>query len=993
MKRALNITLLFFLLAGLFFIGISASADTLDIIASDLTYATEGVAPDHSYKIVQLRAGQGAGFDVQLGEFICDEISVSFRTGNTEAGIIELHLDTTDGELLGEFDASQYSPRDWATILSAKVKLKRAISGNCRVVIVNKNGTHTIHGLSFELKDPNAVIRKFSAFGDTETGENHNLSTVSVNLLTQLGILDSEFDCSKPITRIKFAKMLGSVIGADRISNSGIPFSDVDDDSDAEYLKGLYALGIIKGDGNGNFCPDDLITLEEAASVCVNALGYGGLYEYNKVIPFASKLKLFRNLDVSENNVTGFTAAALLCNLFITDSLDIDSVKEEGASYVKADNFIEKNTNYIFGEGIVTANHDTGLRTPNEQMTDTVSIDGTIFLPGNTFAYGYIGVTCKYFYHIEKGKKILDAICPSDNCKIVIYKSGPDTIFNEISEKRIAVELDGKEKVYKLSSGIPIIYNGMALDSPLSTLVDVRNFVGTVTIIGNGSSTDCIWIDSAYSFLISDIGLDIIANKLTDNVLYYKERGFLVFQDGITVSSEKLSFGDVLTVYESANIHGDKLVRVIADRREITGEVEEVTDSIVLIGGQEYAVSEFCDKDITPGISSTFKLNDYMEIVTFGEDLTRKYSIGLYMGYKEISNGLSDEYKIKMLTEDEGVMIFDVEPGILIDGVRIKDNRNLKDGYGKFHGLKNVDVNTPVMYNLNDSGRVIMLDTVKTGADNDNDTLTQLGPEDSWITLNRILIDNSWKYRHPLSNSAKFIYTTADKNEKNYSIETGFNSPEDRVTAIPYTTKKDSIIADVIFAPNYSYSLNQGKEPFVFEKLSRSVNKTGEDSLYLCGYNSTGKIKYEVDMDSYVKGSVLKWGIDSLKPGDLIQVSLTRSMVTYLDIIYLPGGLRKNQNGYGAHLYDGGPYKVYGTYGTMFWGNVVNVEDGFIKISFEDGEELSYLVDGRMMFWSLPAKGRIETVTGKNANLAFNDEKVILYVASGRVKAIFSYRD
>lgn len=993
MKRILNITLLLVLLLVLLFTGTKAFADTLDITASDLTYATEGVAPDHSYRIVQLRAGQGAGFDIELGDYVCDDISVSFRTGNTEAGIIELHLNTVDGELLGEIDASQYSPRDWATILTANVKLRKSIKGNCRIILVNKKGTHTIHSLSLELKDPDVVIRKFSAFGNEGTGENHNLSTVSVNLLTQLGITEAETDFSKPITRADFALMLGKVIKANTFSNGNVAFNDVTHGDYSDYLNGLFSLGIIKGDGNGNFRPDGFIKFDEAASICVNALGYGGLYDYSTVIPFAIKLKLFKGLDISGEYLTGYTASGILCNLFSTDSLEIDSIKNTDAGYVKASSFIETNTDMFFGEGIVTSNYDTGLFAPNEQITNTVRIDGTEFFPGETCAYGYIGVLCKYFYHIEKGKKILDAIYPSEKCTVDVIKSSVYTVFNEISQDRIAAERSGNERVYKLNRDIPIIYNGIALDSSLSSLVDARNFVGTITIIASGNNIDCIWIDRAYSFLISDIGLDIVSDKLTDNILNYKERGFLVFKDGITVPVEKLSVGDVLTVYESANLHGDRLIRVVADQNKVSGEVEEISDNIVVIDGSEYIVSEFCHDEFTPGLNTEFKVNEYVEIVSFGEDFIRKYSIGLFMGYKENSNGFNDEYKIKMLTEDDGIVIFDIASGILIDGVRIKEKSYLNDGYGKFQGLKNVDLHTPVIYNLDDDGKLIMLDTVKIGADNDNDTLTQLGAEDSWITLNRVLIDNSWKYRHPLSNAAKFIYTTSDKNEDNYGIETGFNSPEDRVNAIPYSTKKDSIIADIIFAPNYSYSLNQGKEPFVFEKLTRGVNKTGDESLYLCGYNSTGKVKYEVDMNSYIKGSVLKWGIDSLKTGDLIQVSLTRSMVTWLDIIYLPGGLRKNQNGYGAHIYDGGPYKVYGTYGTMFRGRIIAVEDGFIKIGFEDGENLSYLVDGKMIFWSVPSKGRLETATGKNVNLAFNDEEVIIYVAGGRVKAIFSYRN
>lgn len=997
MKKYLFSAIMMLLIAIIMLsIASSVSADTLDIVASDLTDATDDVSPDHTYKIVQLHAGQGAGFDIQLDNMVCNSIDVSFRTGISEAGIIELRLESPDGFLLGMFDSSQYSPRDWATIHTAKVKFKKTLSGNCKIYIVNKSGVHTFHNLSFTLRDADSLIRSFSPVESIDFENEHNFGVVSANLLTQLGVLNEFFDGSAPVKRFEFALMLGKILKSERFFDSNVTFDDIPlDDDDSKIINGLYNLSVIKGCGNGKFCPNDYIRLNEAASICVNALGYGGLYDYNAVIPFASKLKLFKELDISGEYVTGNTAAGMLCNLFSLDSIDIDSVKNNGVSYNKSESFIEKNTDYFYGEGVVTSNYDTGLYTQNEQTTDTITIDNVEFHPGATDAYGYLGIMCKFFYRLERGKKVLCAIYPSDKSAVSIYKTSPDIVFDEISNVAVKIEKDGRKKEHKISPDIPIIFNGIALKSDIDSFVDSDNFCGTVTVISNGSSdkADCIWIDSAYTFLIEDIGLDIISDKNSDNVLEYKKDGFFVFADGITVSPDELKVGDVLTVYESANKSGDKLIRVISDRKTVSGEIAEVSGGTAIIDGKEYEILSSCHKLITPGTTAIFLLNNYSQIVTYEDESPRKFSIGLYMDYEETSNGFENKFRIKLLTEDSGVTILDIAPRVMVDGVNIKENKFLKNGQGKFNGMENVPQNTPVMYNLDSDGRIIMLDTIETGADNDADSLTQLDGPDSWLTLNRVLIDSSWRYRHPLSNNTKFIYFTADYNEDNYGIESGFNCPDDRITAIPYSTKKDSIIADIIFARNYSYSLNQGKEPFVFEKISHAINESGDDALYVCGYNSTGKVRYQVDMDSYTEGSVLKWGVDSLKPGDLIQVSLTRSMVTWIDIIYLPGGLRKNQHGYGAHIYEGGPYKISGTYGSVFYGNVIGVEDGFIKISFEDGQFVSYLVDGKMTFWSVSSNDRLNVETGKNVSLAFNDEKILLYVADGRAKAIFSYRD
>ena len=229
----------------------------------------------------------------------------------------------------------------------------------------------------------------------------------------------------------------------------------------------------------------------------------------------------------------------LLCNLFSAEALEIESVSNGNAGYGRKDSFLETNTPLFFGEGVVTSNYDTGLRSNNTENAKTVTIDGIEFLPGDTVAYGYLGVMCKYFYRKHNGKNVLLAIYPSEDCTVDIYKTSQEIIFNEISQDCISIEVNGKKKEYKLNSHTSVIYNGIATDTPLSALVDTENFVGTVTIINNdsGSEPDCVWIDSAYSFLIENIGIDTISDK--DNILEHKKN--IGYVNAVDIKMEELS--------------------------------------------------------------------------------------------------------------------------------------------------------------------------------------------------------------------------------------------------------------------------------------------------------------------------------------------------------------------------------------------------------------------------------------------------------------------
>ena len=58
-----------------------------------------------------------------------------------------------------------------------------------------------------------------------------------------------------------------NVLG-DIATNENITISDVDENTKyGDSIKKLYSAGILKGDGNGSFRPDDSITRAEAAAI------------------------------------------------------------------------------------------------------------------------------------------------------------------------------------------------------------------------------------------------------------------------------------------------------------------------------------------------------------------------------------------------------------------------------------------------------------------------------------------------------------------------------------------------------------------------------------------------------------------------------------------------------------------------------------------------------------------------------------------------------
>ena len=99
--------------------------------------------------------------------------------------------------------------------------------------------------------------------------------------LKNLGIISGvngfEFKPFNPVTRAEFAKMTTAVLNADISLPDDMEniFKDVDNSHWAyNAILSMWNLGILSGDEDGFFRPDDTITITEAVKILVSGLGY-----------------------------------------------------------------------------------------------------------------------------------------------------------------------------------------------------------------------------------------------------------------------------------------------------------------------------------------------------------------------------------------------------------------------------------------------------------------------------------------------------------------------------------------------------------------------------------------------------------------------------------------------------------------------------------------------------------------------------------------------
>ncbi|MDM5431160.1 N-acetylmuramoyl-L-alanine amidase [Bacillus mycoides] len=117
-----------------------------------------------------------------------------------------------------------------------------------------------------------------------------NWAETSVNYLVEKGALhgkpDGTFSPAETIDRGSAAKILATVLGLEINKNAKPSFQDAQNHWAAPYIAAVERVGVIKGDGNGNFRPTGTIDRASMASMLVNAYKLDKQFNSNDVTTF-----------------------------------------------------------------------------------------------------------------------------------------------------------------------------------------------------------------------------------------------------------------------------------------------------------------------------------------------------------------------------------------------------------------------------------------------------------------------------------------------------------------------------------------------------------------------------------------------------------------------------------------------------------------------------------------------------------------------------------
>lgn len=512
-------------------------------------------------------------------------------------------------------------------------------------------------------------------------------------LLSALGIAETEEDYAGTVTRAQFCDFTARLIKISGMVQTYY-YSDVPANHDfADSVYSLSELGIVNGDTNGEFHPDEPITVNQAAAVLVKALNYYRVLERPVTYPVsytskAGRLKLF--------NGTGVTGDAALTFGDVYIILE-NTLNAPAAVYNNDDDLDTSHTAFERyydikkGRGICTADDLTtlsGSRTSSVGKNQ-IEIDGAVYGLSYKSAREFIGRRIDFYYNSDN--EVMYAR-PYNN---EIISLDYDDVTNFTVNRMQYFESGSREKLVSIASGADLIYNGTAYPDYDPKEFDFANSKGHITLIKNNDGRDynCIIIEEYVTYVISH------ADEETKTLYYsnYRIKGYdepgnipersVCFEntdtleieraDGAAVTFDQLFANDAASVFASRD---GSYVKIMVSPNKTNGKITAVNEDKLTVSLQDGTVKEY-DTDnrdvvigdiLKIGFSGEFILNFNDEICGivnyYGEAFTYGYLIKSYISDE---SGGEDMY-IKLLASDGSIGVYSFTDKTKLDGVTYK---------------------------------------------------------------------------------------------------------------------------------------------------------------------------------------------------------------------------------------------------------------------------------------------------------------------------------
>ncbi len=706
-----------------------------------------------------------------------------------------------------------------------------------------------------------------------------------------------ELDNSKEVTRVEFASTVGKILEINpTVSADTSYYADVTTDHWATYtLNNLVERGVLSVPEDKKFRPNDVISYSEAVKIFVSLLGYDDYAKANGGYPggyisAANRIKLLNGVSANENVTTGMLTT-LMYNAIHTKVLEVEKMGDS----VKYSNDNERTLlslykSIYFTEGIVEAVNGLTL-TGNKIGENKCLIDGKIYQNGKINVTDMLGYFVTAYYEDNgSGVKTLVHLDDTDNKVLTVraedfksYEGNKVYYYNE----------NYKEKNVKTDGSLTVVKNGSVVTKGLSEAFKVTE--GEIRLIDNDddNSYDIIFIEDYRVVVVKSLNKTdgVITDDLdVKNIIDYSKIDsdsiWVYGSNGVLMGIDAITAGSVIDVALSEN---GMVVHVSSNVFEGTVEAVSDREKKVTIDGVEY---EYVDKaikkySVSVGKHGSFKTNKYGKIAYFSET-TSALKGGFLVDVSNDQNGVSSALKVKILTTEGEVKIYNVSDKVIIDRERVKKN--------VFKNLSEVK-NTVVMYSVNSKEEVSEFDTINlnTSAGEDESTLQRVAIlDDSAQDQRYYKEDSKFGRKYYISSDAVFfrVPTSGNGADDEYGLvdKSGLGSNKG-YAAVIYKTGT-SLESNFVTMKQTKYDINDWSPYYWIKEVRKGISKNGDEVFKLIAYTEKG---LETTLDLSVNypaegipdtGDIIRIGKDAQGVGGYIEThyDYTTRKAGYFDV-------------------------------------------------------------------------------------------------------------
>ena len=451
-----------------------------------------------------------------------------------------------------------------------------------------------------------------------------------VQILAALDIMigddDGAFRLDDNIKRSEVAKMAVHALGLEELAETAqgeAKFPDVAVSHWANgYINVATSQGLIIGDDNGNFRPDDSITYAEAMAIFVRAVGYEvmaedkGGYPSGHVI-VAGNNGMTKNVQGTSNQpITRGNVAYLVSNTLTVNLMEKTGYGENSAYEVTDKTLLEDKLEVKKLTGQITAIPSTSLEGDSNLDKGEIKIGDTVYETAYNMN-NLFGHNVEYYVRENSAgeDEVILAMPQKDkNATITVIADLFEGITTKNSKKAIEYyenENSSKTTVVALEDSVKLIYNGKAAELN-DELLNIKGKAGNVKLLDTDRNGiyDIAFVTSYYNVVVEEVtstgkivdkyGAPTIDLSDEDKVTYRIMKGLQ------EIKYSDLKEYDVLSVAKS--IDGE-LIDITVSNATVTGKVTGKDEDGFYIGGKHYKVAANYTDTIKIGTEGVFYLD------------------------------------------------------------------------------------------------------------------------------------------------------------------------------------------------------------------------------------------------------------------------------------------------------------------------------------------------------------------------------------------------